>query len=455
VTHHLTDEQYINYIYQLLPDTEREEIDQHLSACPVCRTSLAEYETLQRRIHYSVAGRRRITPFSRMNYAAIAPRLKSTRRITGVLKQSKQFVYGTLTTALLVAVVVGLYFFVSNLSRPMPITSEEVKPATSAPTLVKQVEVRPTAAVKPTGVVSQPTTSPTSEVSQPLANPVEFVMSITGEPNPLAGPTHVAVDLEGNLYVIDATNNRIQKFDRTGQFLTMWGRLGSGEGEFNFHVDRSHGGVAVDGQGQVYVVDQNNKRIQKFDSNGRFLAKWDSRGMKDGQFIRPSGIAVDRQGYVYVVDGQRNDIQKFDGNGQFLAKWGSLGSGDGQFKQPWGVEVDGAGNIFVVDRGNFRIQKFDQEGQFLAQWGSSGSGEGQFLQPNDLSVDSQGQVYVPDEDSSTIQIFDGQGQFLARWGSFGRGEGQFIQPGNVAVDQEGYIYVVDHGNNRVQKFRLK
>ncbi|MFN8454804.1 MAG: hypothetical protein U0401_09075 [Anaerolineae bacterium] len=63
MTHHLTDEQYINYIYQLLPDAERETIDLHLSACSACRGHFrADHETLQRRIHYSVAARRRVTP---------------------------------------------------------------------------------------------------------------------------------------------------------------------------------------------------------------------------------------------------------------------------------------------------------------------------------------------------------------------------------------------------------
>gem|GEM_PF-1211415 len=163
MTIHLTEDQLINYLYHLLPDAEREALDLHLSTCPSCRASLADYETLQRRIHYSIAGRRRVTPSSRMNYAAIAPRLKRTRRITMVLKQSNQFIYGALTMALLVAVGASLYFFLSNLSQPTPTTPEEIEPPAIS-TVVSQPEVKPTAEI------AQPEINPTVEVSQPTVD---------------------------------------------------------------------------------------------------------------------------------------------------------------------------------------------------------------------------------------------------------------------------------------------
>lgn len=126
MTNHLNEDQLINYLYHLLPDAEREVLDLHLSACPLCRTSLSEYETLQRRIHYSIAARRRVTPSSRMRYVAIAPRLKHMRRFKMVFKQSRQFLYTTLTMVLLIALGVSLYFFVSNLSLPTSTTLGEV-----------------------------------------------------------------------------------------------------------------------------------------------------------------------------------------------------------------------------------------------------------------------------------------------------------------------------------------
>jgi tripartite motif-containing protein 71 len=69
----------------------------------------------------------------------------------------------------------------------------------------------------------------------------------------------VATDGSGNVYVADSSNDRIQKFDASGAFLTTWGSLGSGNGQFNFPL-----GVATDGSGNVYVADSGNNRIQKF-----------------------------------------------------------------------------------------------------------------------------------------------------------------------------------------------
>ena len=92
-----------------------------------------------------------------------------------------------------------------------------------------------------------------------------------------------------------------------------------------------------------------NNRIQKFDSNGAFITKWGSSGSEDGQFNYPVGVAVDSSGNVYVADYVNNRIQKFDSNGTFITKWGSYGSEDGQFSYPYGVAVDSSGNVYVAD----------------------------------------------------------------------------------------------------------
>ena len=147
-------------------------------------------------------------------------------------------------------------------------------------------------------------------------------------------------------------------------------------------------GVAVDGNGNVYVADTNIHCIQKLSPDGILLAKWGSEGSGDGQFSGPYGIAVDKKsGNVYVADTGNSRIQKFSLDGVFLAKWGSEGSGDGQFSKPYGVAVDESGNVYVTDTENNRIQKFSPDGGFLVKWGSTGSGNGQFYKPFGLAVD--------------------------------------------------------------------
>jgi DNA-binding beta-propeller fold protein YncE len=272
------------------------------------------------------------------------------------------------------------------------------------------------------------------------------------------------VDRQGNLYVVDGLNNAIQKFDSSGQLLMEWGTAGQGDGEFNFimpNVGGTAGAIAVDPSGNIYVADWGNSRIQKFDSDGQFLAKWGTRGSGDGQFLSLASITVDREGYVYILDNVRADIQKFDGNGQFLAKWGGKGTGDGQFNFPAFLTVDNQGNLFVVDGFNNRLQKFDSNGQFLTKWGTPGQDDGEFsfisgeygVGLGAVAADEQGNIYVADYSNNRIQKFDNNGQFLAKWGTEGIGDDQFIHPTALTVDLEGNVYVADFGNNRIQKFR--
>jgi tripartite motif-containing protein 71 len=89
-----------------------------------------------------------------------------------------------------------------------------------------------------------------------------------------------------------------------------------------------------------------------------FITKWGTAGSGDGQFIDPGVIAVDSEGNTYVTDQGNNRVQKFDSNGNFITKWGSEGSGEGQFNHPLGISLDSEGNVYVVDTGNYRVQVF-------------------------------------------------------------------------------------------------
>jgi DNA-binding beta-propeller fold protein YncE len=188
-------------------------------------------------------------------------------------------------------------------------------------------------------------------------------------------------------------------------FINSWGNEGTGNGKF---AHPNHIVVAFLTR-YVYVVDAGNNRIQKFDSDGNFITKWGSKGNRDGEFIGPAGVDVTFvTGEVYVIERGNHRIQKFDRNGNFITKWGNLssreGSGDGEFCLPRGISINSS-NIYVVDSENNRIQEFDSDGNFITKWGSKGTGDGELDIPSGISVDQRGYVYVTDTSNSRIQIF--------------------------------------------------
>jgi len=305
-------------------------------------------------------------------------------------------------------------------------------------------------------VVTQKGESLESQEVMAIPSPYLLALSIgrggvdDGEFN---SPTGITLDKDNNIYVADTDNHSIQKFDKSGKFLARWGGDPSSQ-EGSFYYPR---GLAVGPRDVLYVADSGNNRIQKFDLSGNPMQAWGKfgfawRGADLGKFDVPWGLATDTEGNLYVSDTSNARIQKFTSDGTALLKWGRDGSFDGAFFFPRGVAVDFVGNIFVADESNNRIQKFDARGSFLAKWGREGSGPGQFKSPWGLACDALGNVYVVDTGNHRIQKFDGNGTFLCSWGNRGKTEGQLNYPYGIAVDKEGAVYVVDSGNSRILKY---
>jgi len=259
----------------------------------------------------------------------------------------------------------------------------------------------------------------------------------------LSGPLGVAVDKNGFVFVADTENHAIQKFSASGKPLTFWGKFGSGRSDFGFVR-----GVAVDGYGNVIAVD--NAGIRKFDTTGRFVARW--------QHFRPEGaagninpsVACDRQDNIYVANGWIGGVVKYDPAGKIITHWGSRGSGNGEFGIPSGIAVDSKGYVYVVDQNNCRVQKFDSSGIYVSQWGSRGVGDTFFARPTGIAIDNHDRVFVTDEGSSSVQVFDTDGNFIRSFAGGGAGAANFGYPTGIAIDKNGRVFVADSANNRVQ-----
>ena len=257
-----------------------------------------------------------------------------------------------------------------------------------------------------------------------------------------SSPQGIAIDSSGNTYVTDTNNNRIQKFDSSGTYITQWGSFGTGNGQFNY--PRS---MAIDSSGNAYVTDYQNNRIQKFDSSGAYITQWGSQGSGSGEFNGPIGINIDTSNNVYVGDTENHRIQKFDSSGTYITQWGSQGSGSGEFNRPQGVAIDSSWNIYVADYDNDRIQKFDSSGTYITQWGSQGSGNGEFDGPISIAVDSSGNMYISEYHNGRIQKLNSNGTYITQWSD---GIGSF--PLDISIDSSENVYIADQTTNLIQKF---
>lgn len=288
------------------------------------------------------------------------------------------------------------------------------------------------------------------------AGTLELLWESTGGPDPLLSPYGIGIAPEGNVWVADATNDRFQILAPDGTYLQTWGSRGHGEGEFEFLSPRAafgapYGDVAFDADGNIYVVDTGNFRVQKFAPDRSFILAWGSEGEGNGQFLAASSIAIGGDGTIYVGDETRHDIQKFDRDGTWLGTIGERGTAEGQFDTPAGVTIDAVGDLWVAEFNNHRVQRLGSDGEPLAAWGQPGTGAGKFNNPNDVAVDHLNRVFVADQSNNRLQVFAADGRFLAETGG-AFGPDRLLYATSVAVNQDGIVFVVyQHG---VKAYRL-
>ena len=273
-------------------------------------------------------------------------------------------------------------------------------------------------------------------------------------------PRNVEVAPDGSLYLLDTGNHRVLHLSPEGNLLNAWGEYGSQEsggglpGTFN-----EPWGIGISPEGEVYVADTWNHRIQKFTAEGEFLISWGRFGQREtpDAFWGPRDVAVDENGHVYVADTGNKRIVVFDTEGQFIAEFGDVGYADGEFDEPSGLALDGDGNLYVADTWNQRVQVFSPDINglaqiFLTKWDVEGW-YGQSLDNKPyLTINQDGMVYASDPELSRIIVYSSTGEVAAVWGMEGQDQSSLFFPTGLAADQEGGIWVSDTKNNRLQYF---
>ncbi|KPA11262.1 NHL repeat containing protein, partial [Candidatus Magnetomorum sp. HK-1] len=173
----------------------------------------------------------------------------------------------------------------------------------------------------------------------------------------LKSPLGIDLDSRGYLYVANQRGNNIIVFNSEGTVKKVWGERGSENGQFKSPYD-----VACDNRNPdqifVYVADTSNNRIQKFSSSGDYITKWGSEGKEPGQFYYPTSLTVDPDGLVYVTDMETQRIQVFQPDGTFVTQWGEGGYHPGQLYDPAGLDIGPDGRIYIADTFHHRVQVF-------------------------------------------------------------------------------------------------
>ncbi|CAD5208440.1 unnamed protein product [Bursaphelenchus xylophilus] len=261
-------------------------------------------------------------------------------------------------------------------------------------------------------------------------------------------PWGICCDQKGRIVVSDRSNNRIQIFDEEGNFLAKFGKFGSDLGQFNRPA-----GVATNLKNQIIVADKDNHRIQVFDENGNFLFKFGQNGRHPGSFNYPWGLATNKRNDIAVTDSRNNRIQIFNEKGELVRICGrnAFPSAEKQVFGPRGVVFVDDDNILVSDFNGHRIVQIDttRPMESVEFYGSEGQEAGSFTRPQGMVLDPEGNLLVCDSRTNRIQVVSvAQRRVLAVLTA----EPEMDRPCDIAISMSGHIYVVDFGHSAVRVF---
>jgi sugar lactone lactonase YvrE len=173
------------------------------------------------------------------------------------------------------------------------------------------------------------------------------------------------------------------------------------------------GGLAIDNENRLlYVADAEQDLVLVYDADPPFklIRKLGKPGTEHtstepGEFAKPSGVAVDQDGNVYVSDTWNNRIEAFDADGRFIRTFGEAGDGPGYFARPKGISIDGDGHIWVADALQNRVQVFTPEGRLLSYMGEPGLLPGQFQSLANVMVDKNNRILTTELYPGRLQVF--------------------------------------------------
>jgi len=307
-------------------------------------------------------------------------------------------------------------------------------------------------------------------------------------------PSALAIADDG-LFVTDAENYNIAKYNLAGEKMFSFGTMGKGKVQF-----QELRGIAADGTGKVYAVDRTRNSVQviscgkgagsdlPFSVSPPTFVKWAEDlpfKVKKLAWHKPSqrlfaideenealvvvekgriektikipdaafvSVAIDSNGFPWVIDRKENRLLKLGKDGQVLIKVGASGSREGYFSRPSDLLIGNDGLIYVADKGNNRIQVFNNEGVFLNAF-SKASASQPLDAPAAIAQDQSGNLYVLCEDRKIVVCLASNGKIIREIGSGPAGADAFDDPVSLAVSGNELL-VLDAGTKTVKVFTL-
>jgi DNA-binding beta-propeller fold protein YncE len=230
----------------------------------------------------------------------------------------------------------------------------------------------------------------------------DFENDVFSEIEGLNRPLGLVLDAEDRLYIVEQGKKGVSVYDRDHNFL-----------RFLTHpsIERPTG-IALDRErGRLYVCDTGSRTsedhsVKIFNLEGELTgAIGEGKGGAEGKFLYPTYVALDGDGNLYVADSLNSRVQVFDPEGNYVKTIGERGNGWGMFDKPKGVALDSFGNIYVADSGWSNVQIFNQRGEIMLFFGGFGPLPGMMKNPTALTIDRQNRIYVADFINHRVNIY--------------------------------------------------
>jgi PKD repeat protein len=263
----------------------------------------------------------------------------------------------------------------------------------------------------------------------------------------LTNPSAVSLDNYANLYVTESVNDRLFKFDQSGNYLSTLSGLARPIS------------VAVDNIDRIYIGNSEKGNVAVYSENFEFLHKL---GSGDGEFTKPAAISVASDGRIFVADSEEDMIKIYNPDGSENFSFGGSGREDGKFNFPTSVVIDSNLQELIIsdlqvittaygDSEGARVQIFDLNGVFKRSFGEFGQGEGLLTKPMGLAVDSESRIYVADSYQNVVQVFDGNGVYL---GTVYNLTSPMRTPLDIVFGNRNRLYVANLNGRKVDVYRL-